>query len=46
MHHALFDIRTGEPDGSVTDRRLRTYPVKVEGDDIYVELPAAEEHSK
>jgi len=46
MHHALFDIRTGEPDGSVTDRRLRTYPVKVEGDDIYVELPAAEEHTK
>ncbi|MCC6987551.1 MAG: non-heme iron oxygenase ferredoxin subunit [Acidobacteria bacterium] len=45
MHHALFDIRTGEPDGSVTDRRLRTYAVKVEGDTIYVDLPAPEEHT-
>ena len=43
MHHALFDIRTGAPDGSVTDRAVRTYPVKVEADDIYVEMPAAEE---
>ena len=46
MHHALFDIRTGEPDGSVTDRRLRTYPVRVEDDIIYVDLPAPEEHSR
>jgi nitrite reductase/ring-hydroxylating ferredoxin subunit len=45
MHHALFDIRTGESDGSVTDRRVRTYPVKVEHGDIYVDLPALEEHT-
>ena len=45
MHHALFDIRTGDPDGSVTARRLRTYPVKVEDDTIYVDLPAPEEHT-
>ena len=43
MHHALFDIRTGVPDGSVTDRPVRTYPVKVDGDDIYVDLPAADQ---
>ena len=43
MHHALFDIRTGESDGSVTDRRVRTYAVKLEGDDIYIDLPALEE---
>jgi nitrite reductase/ring-hydroxylating ferredoxin subunit len=43
MHHALFDIRTGAPDGSVTDRSVRTFPVKVEGGDIYVDVPEAEE---
>lgn len=42
MHHALFDIRTGVSDGSVTDRNVQTYPVKVDGDDIYVDLPAEE----
>ena len=45
MHHALFVIRTGEPDGSVTDRRLRTYAVKVEDGTIYVDLPAPEGHT-
>jgi len=45
MHHALFDIRTGASDGSVTDRNVRTFPVKVEGDDIYVDLPDAEGHT-
>jgi len=39
MHHALFDIRTGMSDGSVTDRNVRTFPVKVEGDRIWVDLP-------
>ena len=42
MHHALFDIRTGATDGSVTDRPVRTFPVKVEGDAIYVDVPAEE----
>ena len=42
MHHALFDIRTGASDGSVTDRAVQTYPVKVDGADIYVDLPAEE----
>ncbi|MEZ5416084.1 MAG: Rieske 2Fe-2S domain-containing protein [Vicinamibacterales bacterium] len=46
MHHALFDIRTGAPDGSVTDRALPTFPVKVEADVVYVELPAAEENAR
>jgi nitrite reductase/ring-hydroxylating ferredoxin subunit len=39
MHHALFDIRTGVSDGSVTDRNVRTFPVKVEDDRIWVDLP-------
>ena len=42
MHHALFDIRTGAADGSVTDRPVRTFPVKVEGDAIYVDVPTEE----
>lgn len=42
MHHALFDIRTGASDGSVTERNVRTFAVKVEGDDVYVDLPEAE----
>lgn len=39
MHHALFDIRTGASDGSVTDRNVRTFPVRLDGDRIYVDLP-------
>ena len=42
MHHALFDIRTGASDGSVTDRNVRTFPVKVEGGVVFVDLPAEE----
>lgn len=45
-HRALFDIRTGASDGSVTAKALRTFPVKVEGEDIYVELPAVEERTR
>jgi nitrite reductase/ring-hydroxylating ferredoxin subunit len=39
MHHALFDIRTGVSDGAVTAQNVRTFPVKVEGADLYVDLP-------
>jgi nitrite reductase/ring-hydroxylating ferredoxin subunit len=39
MHRALFDIRTGVTDGAVTDRNVRTFPVKVEDDRIWVDLP-------
>ena len=42
MHRALFDVRTGASDGSVTDRGVRTFPVRIEGGDIYVDLPAEE----
>ena len=43
VHYALFDIRTGAPDGAVTTNRLRTLPAKVEQDDIYVDLSGLEE---
>jgi nitrite reductase/ring-hydroxylating ferredoxin subunit len=43
LHHALFDIRTGAADGSVTSRPVRTYPVRVEGDAIYLDLAGSED---
>lgn len=43
VHHALFDIKSGVPDGAVTTQPVRTFPVKVEGDDIYVDMPDRKE---
>lgn len=42
LHFALFDIRTGVPDGSVTTRRLQTFPTRLEGDEIHVDTSGAE----
>jgi nitrite reductase/ring-hydroxylating ferredoxin subunit len=42
VHRALFDIRTGASDGSVTPRSLATFPVKVEDGDLYVDVPVQE----
>ncbi len=46
VHYALFDIRTGQSDGSVTARRLATFPVKLEGGGIYIDLPGDEETTR
>ena len=43
LHYALFHIPTGESDGSVTPRRVTTFPTKVEDDSIYVDLPGVDE---
>jgi nitrite reductase/ring-hydroxylating ferredoxin subunit len=43
LHFALFDIRTGEADGGMTTRAVRTYPTRVEHGTIYVNLPDSEE---
>ena len=43
VHYALFDIKTGAPDGAVTTRLLKTLPTKVEEGDIYVDLSGLEE---
>jgi nitrite reductase/ring-hydroxylating ferredoxin subunit len=43
MHFLLFDIRTGAPGGGVPARRLRTVPVQVTDDGIYVDLSGLEE---
>lgn len=39
LHQALFDIRTGEVVEGPAKEPLPTYPVKVEGGEIFVELP-------
>ena len=46
VHCALFDIRTGASDGSLTARAVQTFAVKVEGGAIYVDLPAVEETTR
>ena len=43
---ALFDIRSGAADGSVTARALATCATKIEGGDIYVDLPTVEESTR
>jgi nitrite reductase/ring-hydroxylating ferredoxin subunit len=37
-HHWHYDLRTGEAIGR-PGRRLRTYPVEVRGDQVYVRMP-------
>jgi len=39
LHQALFDVRTGEALEGPASEPLPTYPVKVENDEIFVELP-------
>ena len=39
LHGSCFDLRTGNPTGPPASKPVRTYPVKVEGDDVYVALP-------
>ncbi len=38
VHFALFDIRTGAADGSVTASAVRTFPARVENGEIHVDL--------
>jgi 3-phenylpropionate/trans-cinnamate dioxygenase ferredoxin subunit len=41
LHGSRFDLRTGEPTGLPATRPVPIYPVKHEGDDVFV---AIEEH--
>lgn len=36
LHQGLFDIRTGEVAGPPCKRSLRTYPTRIDGDEITV----------
>ena len=42
VHFALFDIRTGQSDGAMTTKGVRTFATRVDGDVIYVDLPGEE----
>ena len=43
LHGSCFDVRTGEPTGPPATVPVPTYPVKIEGDDVYVALPSTRE---
>jgi 3-phenylpropionate/trans-cinnamate dioxygenase ferredoxin component len=41
LHGSCFDLRSGKPTGPPASRPLATYPVRIDGDDVYVALPAS-----
>ena len=41
LHAGRFEIATGKAQGAPVFVDLKTYPVRIEGDDIIVELPDA-----
>jgi 3-phenylpropionate/trans-cinnamate dioxygenase ferredoxin component len=41
FHSTCFDVRTGKPTGALATDPVPVYPVKVDGDDVYVSLGAA-----
>jgi 3-phenylpropionate/trans-cinnamate dioxygenase ferredoxin component len=40
LHGSCFDLRTGEPTGPPASKPLATYQVRVDGDEVYVAVPA------
>ena len=38
LHAGLFDIKTGAAQGVPVVEDLKTYPVRIDGEDIYVEI--------
>jgi 3-phenylpropionate/trans-cinnamate dioxygenase ferredoxin subunit len=38
LHGSCFDLRTGKPTGPPATRPVATYPVEIDGDDVYVAL--------
>ena len=41
LHGSCFDVTTGKPTGPPATKPVPTYPVKVDGGDVYVSLPGA-----
>ena len=39
LHGSCFDLRSGKPTGPPATQPVATYPVKIDGDDVYVSLP-------
>ncbi len=44
-HGSSFDLRTGEPQTLPATRPVPVYPVSVDGDEVFVELPATGEQA-
>jgi 3-phenylpropionate/trans-cinnamate dioxygenase ferredoxin component len=40
LHGSCFDLRTGDPTGPPATRPVPVYPVKVDGGEVYVAVPA------
>jgi 3-phenylpropionate/trans-cinnamate dioxygenase ferredoxin subunit len=40
LHGSCFDLRSGKPTGPPATRPLSTYPVRIDGNDVYVAVPA------
>jgi 3-phenylpropionate/trans-cinnamate dioxygenase ferredoxin subunit len=38
-HGSMFDLRTGEPRSLPATKPVPVYGVKIDGDDVFVELP-------
>lgn len=38
LHGVRFDLRDGKPAGTLTDQPIPTFPVKVEGGDILIDV--------
>jgi len=38
LHGSRFDLRSGQPTGLPANRPVPTYPVKIDGDDIYIAI--------
>jgi 3-phenylpropionate/trans-cinnamate dioxygenase ferredoxin component len=43
LHGSCFDVRTGKPTGPPATVPVATYPVQIDGDDVYVALPETAE---
>jgi len=44
-HGSSFDLRTGVPLSLPATRPVPVYPITVDGDDVFVELPVTEEQA-
>ena len=41
LHGSCFDLRTGNPTGPPATKPVATYPVKIDGGEVYVALPGS-----
>ena len=39
LHNGQFDVRSGEGQGAPITENIRAYPMKVDGDDLFIRLP-------